>query len=452
MALSNLFSIASSSLYAHQKALAVTSANIANANNPAYSRQVVMFGTATPNHRENFSFGSGVNVDKVLRVRNQVTDSQIRLNNQSYFSAEKQATTLGQVETLFSEPSEFGLSNLMNEFFNSWDEMAVDPNSNALRTNVVQSGQKISEKVSSIHQGITQTRNDTADEGRAVVSQVNSIVEQLHTVNKQIYDASAAKSFNNDLIDKRDMLLDELSSYVNINVSIDDKNVANVSIGGIFATDAMHHTEFKLDQDGDKLSLMTADGGAKANLQGGTLHGLTKLYNDELPQQIEDLEELTQALMDSVNEIHSRGYTQTDPQVTGVNFFTGFDNGVLEINQDILDDPFFVAISADGAEANNEIALDIAALRTSKLLNNRTLADNYSDLVTGVANDINVQKQNQESYGLVLHQLHQQKAEYSGVSTDEEMVNIIEYQRSYDAAAKLIRVADELLETLINLV
>ncbi len=158
MALSNLFSIASSSLYAHQKALAVTSANITNANNPAYSRQVVMFGTATPNHRENFSFGSGVNVDKVLRIRNQVTDSQIRLNNQSYFSAEKQATTLSQVESLFSEPSELGLSNLMNEFFNSWDELAVDPNSTALRTNVVQSGQKISEKVSSIHQGITQSK------------------------------------------------------------------------------------------------------------------------------------------------------------------------------------------------------------------------------------------------------------------------------------------------------
>jgi len=452
MSLSNLFSISSSSLYAHQKALAVTSANIANANNPAYSRQVVMFGTATPNHRENFSFGSGVNVDKVLRIRNQVTDSQIRLNNQSYFSAEKQATTLSQVESLFSEPSELGLSHLMNEFFNSWDEVTVDPNSTALRTNVVQSAQKISEKVSSIHQGITQSRNDTADEARAVVSQVNNLVEQLHTVNKQIYEASAIKSFNNDLLDKRDILIDELSSLVSINVSIDDKNVANVSIGGLFAVDGLHHTEFKVDQDSDAISLMTADGAAKANIQGGIFDGLAKLYNDELPQQISDLDKLTQALMDSVNEIHSKGYSQTDPQVTGANFFTKLDNGVLEVNQDIIDDPFFLAISADGAEANNEIALDIAALRSSKLLNDRTLADNYSDLVTGVASEINLQKQNQESYGLVLHQLHQQKAEYSGVSTDEEMVNIIEYQKSYDAAAKLIRVADELLETLINLV
>jgi len=452
MALSNLFSISRSSLFAHQKALAVTSANIANANNPAYTRQVVMFGTATPNHRESFSFGSGVNVDKVLRVRNQVTDAQIRLNNQSYFSADKQAGTLRQIESLFSEPSELGLSNLMSEFFNSWDKLAVDPHSTDLRTNVVQAGQKISEKVSSIHQGITQTKNDVANEARTIVTQVNGIVEQLHTVNKQIYEASAIKSFNNDLIDTRDMLLDQLSELVSINVSIDEKNVANVSIGGIFATDGLHHVEFALDQDGDKISLMTKDGIAKAKLQGGTLKGLTQLYNKELPQQLKDLEEITQTLMDNVNEIHTKGYSQTDPQVTGVNFFAKFENGDLVVNQDILDDPLFIAISSNGADGNNEIALEIAALRNGKILNGRTLAENYSDFVTGVANEINLQEQNQDSYGLVLHQLHQQKAEYSGVSTDEEMVHILEYQKSYDAAAKLVRVADELLQTLISLV
>ncbi|MEE9429537.1 MAG: flagellar hook-associated protein FlgK [Melioribacteraceae bacterium] len=452
MSLSNLFSISRSSLFAHQKALAVTSANIANANNPAYTRQVVMFGTATPNHRESFSFGSGVNVDKVLRVRNQVTDAQIRLNNQSYFSAEKQAGTLRQVESLFSEPTELGLSNLMSQFFNSWDELAVDPHSTDLRTNVVQAGQKISEKVSSIHSGITQTKTDVANEAKNVVRQVNTIVEQLHTVNKQIYEASSIKSFNNDLLDKRDILLDELSSLVSINVSIDDKNVANVSIGGIFATDGLHHVEFALDQDGDRISLMTKDGAAKTRLQGGSLKGLTELYNKDLPQQLKDLETITQALMENVNDIHSKGHTLTDPQVTGVNFFTKFDKGVLEINQDILDDPFFVAVSSDGADGNNKIALEIAALRNGKLLDNRTLAENYSDLVSGVANKINLQEQKQDSYGLVLHQLHQQKAEYSGVSTDEEMIHILEYQKSYDAAAKLVRVADELLQTIISLV
>ena len=452
MALSSLFQISTSSLFAHQKALAVTASNIANANNPAYTRQVVMFGTAPPDHRAYFSFGSGVNVDKVLRVRNNVTDTQIRNNNQKFYDAEKQTAVLKQVETLFSEPSDYGLSSLMTKFFNSWDELAVDPHSTALRTTVAQSAQNLSEKITGIHKGITQTKLDVKNEAKDTVDKINIIVEQLHTVNSQIYEAHVIGSFDNDLLDKRDALLDELSQYSNINVSIDENEVANVSIGGVFAVDGLHHIKFDLKQSGDKLVLQTNGEEIKTNIQGGSLNALFEMYNTQLPDKLNKLDELSTTIMENVNEIHSKGYTITEPPQTGVNFFTSYKNGVLEINQDILDDPFNIAISADGTNGNNELALQIAALKEDKILNGRTLADNYSDFVSGVANKIRLEEQNQESYGLVLHQLNQQKAEYSGVSTDEEMVNIVEYQKSYDAAAKLIRVADDLLETIINMV
>lgn len=116
MALNSIFGIAKSSLFAHQQALSVTSTNLANANNPAYSRQVVMFGATPPDHRAVFSFGTGVAVDEVLRIRNQVTDTQIRANNQNYYDANKRSSMLKQVESMFSEPSEYGLSNLINSF------------------------------------------------------------------------------------------------------------------------------------------------------------------------------------------------------------------------------------------------------------------------------------------------------------------------------------------------
>jgi flagellar hook-associated protein 1 FlgK len=271
-------------------------------------------------------------------------------------------------------------------------------------------------------------------------------------VNSQIYEAHVVGSFDNDLIDKRDSLLDELSQYANINVSIDENEVANVSIGGVFAVDGLHHVKFDLKQSGEKLVLQTNGEEIKTNIQGGSLNALFSMFNTQLPDQINKLDELSITIMEKVNTIHSKGYTITDPPATGINFFTSYDDGVLEINQDILDDPFNIAISTDGTNGNNEIALEIAALRGEKILNGRTLADNYSDFVSGIANKIRLEEQNQESYGLVLHQLNQQKAEYSGVSTDEEMVNIVEYQKSYDAAAKLIRIADDLLETIMNMV
>jgi len=452
MAISSVFSIAKSSLFAHQQALAITSANLANANNPAYSRQIALFGTTSPNHRASFTFGSGVAVQDVLRIRSNVTDIQIRTNNHSYYDAEKRATTLSQIESLFSEPSEYGLSSLMAQFFNSWDELALDPLSLALRSGVVQSAQMVSEKLGSVYDGISQSKRDLKTEAREVTDKINIIVKQLNTVNIQIYDASVVNSNANDLIDTRDSLLEELSQYANINVSIDENNVANVAIGGVFAVDGLHYKQFKIHQEGDNLSLYTDDNEAKSTLTGGSLNGLLDLFNKEFLQQLESLDNLATTLMDNVNAIHSQGFTLTDPSLTGVDFFTKYEQGKLEINQDLIDDPLFLAISEDGTDANNSIALKLAELRDGNILNGKTISENYSEFVSDVANEIRLQQQNAESYSLVLNRLQQTKSEVSGVSTDEEMMNVMKYQRSYDAAAKLITVADELLETLLTLV
>jgi len=452
MPISSVFSIARSSLFAHQQALAVTSSNLANANNPAYSRQVVMFGATSPDHRATFSFGTGVAVNEVMRIRNNVTDVQIRNNNPKYYDAEKKSMMMKQIESLFSEPSDYGLSNLMTGFFNSFDELAVDPLSTSLRTNITQSAQTISEKVHSIYEGIEQTKNDVRAEARNVSSTVNKLLEQIHIANKQIYEASVVGHYSNDLIDQRDAMLDQLSQYVNINANIDENNVANVSIGGVFAVDGLHHVQFKVVQEGDTLSLANEEGSGHVSLNGGSLNGLIDLFNEDLPNQLETLEEIINAFMESVNDIHRQGYSITDPSVNGINFFTSFENGVLEINEDIINEPYNIAVSADGSKGNNEIALLLAELKDEKLLNGKTLSDNYSEYISEIGNEINLQEQNAESYALVLNQLNLQKMEYSGVSTDEEMIDVMRFQRSYDAAAKLINVADELLQTLLNLV
>ena len=388
----------------------------------------------------------------VLRIRNSVTDIQIRSNNHNYYDSEKRSTILSQIESLFSEPSEFGISNLMSQFFNSWDELALDPSSSSLRTSVVQSAQMLSEKIENVHRGISNTKLDLQSDAVNVTSSINTIVEQLHTVNKQIYEATVVGSTANDLIDTRDSLLEELSQYANINVNIDENNVANVSIGGVFAVDGLHFKQFKIEKDGDKLSLMTDGNEATARITGGSLNAILELHNKTLPAKITKLDEFVNSLMENVNSIHSKGFSITNPSLTGINFFTKYENGKLEINQDIKKDSSLLAISEDGTVGNNTIALQIAELKSSSLLNDKTLSENYSELVSGVANEIRLQQQNTESYALVLNQLEQTKMQYSGVSTDEEMMNVMKYQRSYDAAAKLITVADELMQTLLNLV
>ncbi len=452
MGISNLFNISRTSLFTYQRALSIVSDNIANANNPNYSRRLVVLGTERPDYRANFTFGAGVKLDHVLRVSNEITERQIRNANQNFYSAQKEAQVLSQVESLYSEPSDYGLSNLINKFFESWDDLSVDPTSSPLRTSVIQAAQQLSEKIQNIHDDLTQIQSDMRADAQNMVSKINTITEQIHMLNKQIYEASVVGYSPNDLLDKRDALLNELSQIANINVNIDKNNVANVSIGGVFAVDGLHRVEFKLAQEDGKLKVQTKDGAATVSLRGGELKAVTDIFAEKVPKYLESLDALTQKIYDSVNNVHKKGYTNTNPPQDGILFFTSYENGELKINEKILENPSMIAVSKDGTNGNNEIALEIAGLRNVTYEDGLTISENYSNYISEIANDIQVSSQDADSYNLVLAQLEQQKMQYSGVSTDEEMVNVLKYQKSYDAAAKLITLADDLLETLINLV
>ena len=153
--------------------------------------------------------------------------------------------------------------------------------------------------------------------------------------------------------------------------------------------------------------------------------------------------------MSQVNAIHSAGYTGQTPPATGTNFFGSYETGSLKISSDILSDPRNIATSADGTSGNNSVALQIAGLTTAKSSDGTTLGEYYSGFVNDIATTIQSANQTSSSTDMVLQQLENQKSSYSGVSVDEEMVNILKYQRGYDASAKLIKVAKELFDTLL---
>ncbi len=455
MSIGKLFDISRRSLATYQRALMVTSHNIANANNPNYSRQIVTLGTETPDFRANFVFGSGVKIENIVRVKNQLTDTQIINYNQDFAYSQRQSMALGQIETLFSEPSDLGLSNLIDQFFNSWDELAVNPTSDPLRTNVIQTAQKMSSKFQNIYEGLSLIKKDLKSEADSLVKSVNNLTSEIQVLNKKIYENTMVGNSANDLLDKRDAAIKELSGLVNVNVSYDSNNVANISIGGVFAVDAVQQIDFQLKEENGKLQILTEDGNAKAAINGGELFAVTDSYSNKIPGYQKELDNVANAIFSNINDIHSSGYSLNDSvsdPAPGRKFFESYSFGVFKINSEILDDPQNIAVSADGSDGNNEIALKLAELRSSKVLGDNTISEGYSNFVSGVGHEKQLSDKNGESFALVLNQLEQQKASYSGVSIDEEMSNVLMYQRSYDAAAKLIRVADEMLETLITMV
>lgn len=452
MSVNKLLDVASRSLFTYQKALNVTSNNISNANNPNYSKRRVTMSQIAPDHRFGLGIGSGVEIADITRVRNDLTDKQIIGYNHQQSYHNRYSELLTQVEQLYSEPSDLGISNLMNEFFNSWEELASNPSSTALRNNVINSSQKFSSKLNSIYDGYQVVQNDVKKEAEQTVEDINNHIQNIYNLNREIYAATAVNRNANDLLDKRAASLEELSKLANITVTYDDDNVANVAVGGAFAVDRVSAAKYILVEEDGKLKVKPDEESGSVYINSGKIAALNDIFSKKIPQHKEKLDTLAKTMMDEVNNIHSTGYTLHEPPLTGVDFFSNYSNGQLDINEDILADPRYIAVSADQTDGNGELANAIGELKNQELIDGSTLESTYSDFISAMANEIVQNDQQGQSLGLVLDQLSLTKAEYSGVSTDEEMVNVIKFQRAYNASAKLIQVADELFQTIINMV
>jgi len=452
MALTKIFDISSRSLAVYRRALEVTSHNIVNSANPNYSRQRIVFETETSNLTAGLVWGNGVKISDVMRVRDRLVDAHIIGTNQKFSDSSRQSQLVGDVEKIFSEPSDLGISNLMTTFFNSFNELAVTPNSVPLRTNVLNAANNLSAKVTSVNQSLNTLKGDIKQEFHQKVNSVNSILDQIHQINYEQFSNAYNGVPVNDLLDKRDALVDELSNLVNINVVYDNTNSAVISIGGALAVDRMHSSEFVAEEVNGKLNLKVKDGSYPIVLTGGELNALSQVYSKKIPAYQEKLDAVINKLIEAVNGEHVNGYTITDPQETGLNFFEGYVNGELIINAELIDDPNKIAISLDGTEGNGEIALRIAQLTDAKLLDGNTLQESYSSMINGLGNDGMLQNNYTQANQMVLDELAQLRASQSGVSVDEEMTNVLKFQRTYEASAKLITVADEILQTILNMV
>jgi len=452
MGISRVFDISQRSLATYQQALDITSHNIANASNPDYSRQKAVLSPEKSEYNGSLVFGTGVKLDLIQRQRDGLIDSQIRANNQKYSDNSKRSDILGQVEQLFGEPSDLGLSNTMDKFFNSWSEASVNPNSSSLRFNLLRASQNLSSKVNDVFQGVTDIKASLMSEAQTTVSAINDYLKEIQSLNSQIFEINIKNQQPNDLVDQRDAVIDKLSKLVNINVSTDSSNSAIISIGGVFAVDKTNAKEFQLSETNGKLTVASGADGFALNLTGGELYAVTDLYSKGLPSYTDKIDSIMNALTDAVNQAHVKGFSNTEPKQTGVNFFESYKEGVLKINQDILLDPNKIALSKDGTGGNGDIATTIADLRSSKLLNGTTLADAYGSLISEIGSQKQSSDQMVQSNQLILQQLDQQKSSISGVSIDEEMTNVIKFQRSYEASAKMIKVADEMLQTILNMV
>ncbi|CFX12381.1 Flagellar hook-associated protein, FlgK [Syntrophomonas zehnderi OL-4] len=347
------------SIMTHQSALNVTGHNIANANTPGYTRQMPNIVTTQPWHAPMLTgnsrvgqFGTGVDVASIDRLRDRFLDYQIRQESRTYGYWSSMQESLSRIEVILNEPSKDGLRGVMDKYWEAWQDLSVHPESESVRSVVVQRSLAMAEAFNHTHRQLQELREDVNATVRVKVDEINSIAQQLADLNKQILSISIAGKEPNDLLDKRDLLLDKLSYIADISIyeesnAVDEtagavkrfSNAITVQLGGRPIVQGADYIKLDTIQDGQGMHMVTwADTKTKAQITGGELQGLLDIrgrtdwpedsseYKEIIPKMIADLNKMAKTIIVTTNNLHRNGYSLNNNGTgylypDGVNFF-----------------------------------------------------------------------------------------------------------------------------------
>jgi flagellar hook-associated protein 1 FlgK len=460
-----LLTIGQTAMLAQQKAIDITGNNIANVNTEGYSRQRLNLVQNSPVRVNDLTMSTGVSAEQeIQRFYDAFVTLQINSEKESYGRWEAQKSALEKVELMFDETSEYGISQAMTEFWNEWQQLSKNPSGTVERTSLISSAIYLTKIFNETSDSLTAYRSDIDTSVNNVVEEINSIADKIAELNLQITEVEVTGHNANEYRDEREMRLKELSSLIDIEYFEDEMGQVSVVVGGS-KTLVEKSTTWDLvtiDNGGVQDVYWQSSDGTNVNITSdiddGELKGWIETRDTLLPGYLSELDSLAAAIVSGVNAIHSAGTTLDGTTTTGVNFFdpTGTTAGSIAVNSAVLanTDLIAAAYATEGIPGGNQAAIDIAELQntTQATLGNATFDDFYSALVGTIGNDLNTASFNYDHQITMLNQLENQRQEISGVSLDEEMVNLIKFQHAYNAAAKMITTADELIQTLLGLV
>ena len=461
----NILNTANTGLRASQTALQTVGHNIANANTEGYSRQRVELKAEKAYSLGGIGqLGQGVTMEAITRTVDDYVTKQIRGENGTFNKFNAKSEILSQMEIIFNEPSDTSLNFNLGEMFDAWTELSKNPEMLTSKSIVVEKSKVVATTLNHMATQLEGLENNTIELIEMDAKNFNSIVQSLDSLNKQIFNTSIKGLIPNDLLDQRDLLLKGLSGIAGFEADFSDKyGRVKIIVDGqeVLDTEGVQYTIYVKDIiDGDPTSGKTGDIQLKStkttdSIDHIPLSGRIAGYKDalsEIEDQIVALNDFAKILANTINSVHSTGDS-------GQDVFTWEDGNVsaagIQVNKELdIDNNKVNAGTGDNpAEGDGSLALKIAGLRNEKavfLNGDNTIEGAYNMMVT----NIGISKQQSDNMvanqEVLLNQLVMRRESTAGVNIDEEVTDLIKFQKSYEANARVIQVLAEMLDVLIN--
>lgn len=477
----SIMDIGRTALAAQKAAIEVTGQNIANVNTPGYSRQSAILKSAPVD--PGTGVGGGVLIDSIQRTYDRFLQMQI---NTAIASNGKQGTeqsALQRIEPLFSDLVGNGPGTALQDFFNSWQDLAMNPQGAAERQSVLAKAQTLVDNFHQVSSALNSVMQDANQSLVPITSNINTITKQIADLNGMIRSALQSGSNTNQLYDSREQLVQGLSRIVGVTCIEQADGTVNVSLTGgpQLVTDARAAT-LSLQSDPansgfSNIIITPAAGGASSDItalitgagaNSGQLGGTLQVRDTLIRGYLANLDELASSLATQVNSVHAAGFGMSGS--TGVNFFTapaapvppatytaGY-SGAIALNISSVNSIAAAAVDPTlpgGGTGNNSNALAIADLANKTLSmsgGSYTLAGFYGSLVGKVGLATQTANMNTTQGTTLLKQLNSFRDSASGVSLDEELLALTKYQKAFQGAARLITTGQEMMDTVLNMI
>ena len=481
--------IARKALFTSQMAIQVTSHNIANVNTPGYSRQEAIITEAGAMSSAPGQLGMGTIVSGIRQQVDQLTDRQLISENGTYASLDYTSRATSQVEAIFNDTTGAGLSNRISEFYNSWDDLSANPQGTAERQTVVSTAELLTAEFRRIDSQLSSLRENANKDVVSIVGEVNQIATQIASLNGGIKSALVQGQQPNDLMDQRGVLLKSLAEKIGYSSITDSNGQVNIYVGngrtlvdgetaGSLIADVntadpdselVYDVKIRLPGQGSPVSVLDTITG---DVTSGELAAAIQFRDGYMTTVRDRVDQLAYAINTQVNAQHEQGYGLAGGvPATGVDFFTPLaplDPLVPEkdaarnfqVASNVASDLRLIAAArVEGSETppalpgDNRNALLMAGLRNIPVANlgNATIPDYIAGMVGQIGSEtkgVNLDLQHQKT---VVNYLETRREEVSGVSLDEEMTNLIKFQRAFEAATKMISLMDTLLDDVVNM-